>query len=133
MPRPFSLSAWGAMTAEEVLRRWPRLCAHLICESLGYFSPLAAAGAILRLKQNEPNYCEWFYDYACKWRAREQAQRNRPFDETIKEVALRRICKAIKDRRYHSGPMASYPQARAIVFRKINKDVEPCEGFASWF
>ena len=115
------------------MARWPRVAACLIASSLGYFPPLGAAGCLLQFKRNEPNYCEWFYDYACKWRSREQAQRDKPFDETIKEVALRTIRKAISDRRYHSGMMASYPQARAIVFRKINKDVEPNEGFASWF
>ena len=32
-------------SALEVARRYPRLVAHLICDSLGYFTPQAAASA----------------------------------------------------------------------------------------
>ena len=35
-------------TQEEVIQRFPRLVAHMICESLGYFTPLAAANALPR-------------------------------------------------------------------------------------
>lgn len=47
------------MTQEEVLRRYPRLVAHLICESLGYLTPKSAANWILADKSHNPFWCEW--------------------------------------------------------------------------
>lgn len=49
---------------EEVLQRFPRLVAHLICESLGYFTPLSAANALLHYRENQPFWCEWYIHIA---------------------------------------------------------------------
>lgn len=46
------------LTQDEVLRRWPRVVGHLIAESLGYFTPRAAANAIIMFKLGKPS---WFY------------------------------------------------------------------------
>jgi hypothetical protein len=51
-------------TTEDVLRRYPRLVAHLICESLGYFSPDAPANAIVHGKRGERFACEWYVHMA---------------------------------------------------------------------
>lgn len=51
---------FGKMTPEEAMRRWPRLCAHMICESLGYFTPRSAALALLHMKRRSPYFCEWY-------------------------------------------------------------------------
>jgi len=52
MPRP--------ATRDEVLRRYPRIVSHLIAESLGYFLPEAAAGAVLAVLEKRGCACEWY-------------------------------------------------------------------------
>jgi hypothetical protein len=101
-------------TREEILRRWPRLAAHVICESLGYWSPLGAAGMIRDFKQGKRNYSE--YVASC-W----QGDPAGP---------LRR---AIASRHSHNGYMASYPAARSIVDRFNADRTEPNFGLGSWF
>lgn len=51
-------------TPEEVMKKYPRIVAHLIAESLGYFTPRTAAIAIIKAKNNEPYFCEWYADCA---------------------------------------------------------------------
>ena len=46
-----------ATARDDILRRYPRLVSHLICESLGYFTPEGAAGAILAVIQNQSCVC----------------------------------------------------------------------------
>ena len=50
----------------DVLQRLPCLVAHLIAESLGYFTPEAAANAIAYYTKGEAFFCEWYYDWASK-------------------------------------------------------------------
>ena len=50
----------------DVLQRLPCLVAHLICESLGYYTPQAAANAIAYFTRGEAFFCEWYYDWAAK-------------------------------------------------------------------
>jgi hypothetical protein len=38
------------LNTEDTIRRWPRIVAHVIAESLGYFTPEGAANALLHLK-----------------------------------------------------------------------------------
>ena len=47
------------MTRAEVLRRYPRVVAHVIAESLGYATPSLAARIVADAKDGRPNYCEW--------------------------------------------------------------------------
>lgn len=110
-------------TTKEVMERYPRIIAHLIAESLGYFTPRSAALAIIKAKNNEPYYCEWYCSCAEK------------YGETYNKKNLTRVTKeileqAIKYRHGHKGYMASYKQAKQIVDRAI-KGFEPT--LASWF
>lgn len=112
------------MTQEEVLRRWPRLVAHMICESLGYFTPKSAANAIIRYKQDEPFYCEWYSSIA-------NARGAGFFDEeAMRQVGRDVLNWAIKGRHRHKGYMADYENARAVIERELagNGPI-----FASWF
>jgi len=99
-------------TAEEILHRWPRLVAHLICQSLGYFTPWAAANCIADHKNGEPNWCEYV--------AHCYSGNPKPPLEA-----------AIRGRRTHRGYMADYRLALAIVERVRAGDPGPM--FASWF
>ena len=99
-------------TPRDVLRRYPRLCAHLICESLGYATPTVAASILLAAICHEPHHCEWIHS----------CYGGQP---------LRAVRETIRHRRYHQGYMAYYPEALALVLRTIRTSREPV--LASWF
>jgi hypothetical protein len=99
-------------TLEEVMRRWPRLTAHLIAESLGYATPSKAASIILDTTHRRENWCEWIY--SC-----------------YNKDPLKAVQDAIRNRHHHSGYMAEYKLAYALVRRAIDTGEEPI--FASWF
>lgn len=94
------------------MSRYPRTTAHLIAESLGYFTPRAAAIAGLDALHGRENWCE--YIYTC-------------FNENAKEC-LRR---AIRNRHHHKGYMAEYRLAKRLVDRYVDMGEQPL--FASWF
>ena len=48
------------------LKKYRHLIAYLISYSIGYFTPLMALRAIEDYKKNQPNFCEWYFDIACK-------------------------------------------------------------------
>jgi len=97
---------------EDYLARYPRICAHIIAESLGYATPLCAAGILRDAKEGRENWCEWVYScYACD----------------PKPV----VRDAIKKRQSHEGYMASYKLALQIVRRQLDDGEGPT--FASWF
>lgn len=97
---------------EAFMRRYPRVTAHLIAESLGYFTPTAAARAGVDAIQGRENWCE--YIYTC-------------FDRDPRACLER----AIKNRHYHKGYMAEYRLAKKLVDRALEEGKEPI--FASWF
>lgn len=105
----------------EVIKRYPRLTSHLICESLGYFTPQAAARAIQYYKKGKPFYCEWYCHMAKEDWSRER----------LIEIGKIVIKSAFENRKWHRGMMSDYKQARKIV----NKLLETGNGpvFASWF
>lgn len=93
----------------------------MICESLGYFTPQAAANAILHYKNNEPYFCEWYVHMA-----RYEYDR-----EKIKEVGKNVIKYAFKNRKHHKGYMSDYKLAKRIVLNVLQGGNPP--EFASWF
>jgi hypothetical protein len=99
-------------SAEEYLRRYPRLCSHIIAESLGYAIPLVAARILKDAKEGQPNHCEWIY--SC-----------------YSSNPARAVESAIRSRHRHKGYMASYPQALAIVRHYLDSGESPT--LASWF
>ncbi|MBE7456487.1 MAG: hypothetical protein HS102_07645 [Planctomycetia bacterium] len=97
---------------DDYLKRYPRICAHIITESLGYATPTMAARILKDAKEGRENGCEWIY--SCY-------QRNpRPAVEG-----------AIRGRGHHRGYMAEYRTALAIVKRQLDSGESPL--FASWF
>ena len=107
------------LSTEDALRRWPRLTAHLIAESLGYFTPEGAANALLLFKRGQENWCDWFLHMASVGRKR------------IRQVAVETLRRAIRGRAFHHGYMASYELALKIVRRRNATGTGPV--FASWF
>jgi hypothetical protein len=96
----------------DYLARYPRLCAHIIAESLGYATPSVASQILRDAKGGRLNYCEWVYS----------CYRGNP-REAVEQ--------AVRHRHHHVGYMASYQQARAIVRRELETGEGPL--FASWF
>ena len=114
----------------DVLQRLPYLVAHLICESLGYYTPQAAANAIAYFTEGKPFFCEWYYD----WAAKRFASRNtkcRNLDDTVREVGELAIQNAVQRRRHHRGYIADFKYAIALV-RHVRQGNEG-PSFASWF
>ena len=109
----------------ETLRRYPRIVAHMICESLGYFPPDRAANAIIYYKEDVPFFCELYVDIASK---RDDIKGDR--DTKVKEAGRRFLRQAIKRRHEHEGFMSDYQQARAVIQRELEGKGPK---FASWF
>lgn len=104
---------------EEALDRWPTLTAHLIAESLGYFSPEGAVNALLLFKRDQANCCEWFLHMASVG------------GKAIRQVAAETVRRAIRGRAFHRGYMASYEGALRIIRERNATGVGPILG--SWF
>lgn len=99
--------------AREFMKRWPRVTAHIISESLGYATPTAAAIIGLDGMYGRENYCEWIY--SCYGRDARMCLQN-----------------SIKHRHNHKGYMSWYKEgALPLVRYAIEEEKEPM--FASWF
>lgn len=98
--------------SETVLRRYPRLTAHMICESLGYCTPSSAARILWDAHRREQNHCEWIAS----------CYRSDP-------LPAARQC--WETRRYHRGFMADYRSAKRLVDIANQSGAEPL--LASWF
>ena len=105
---------------EEVMDRYPRLTAHTICESLGYFTPAAAANAILHHIRGHPYWCEWYMHMAGDY----------PDDNRIRNIGIEVIGRAFRERHHHQGFMAHYPAAKELVEHVCSGGEGPI--FMSW-
>jgi len=94
------------------MRCYPRLTAHVIAESLGYATPSRAAAIIKDAREGRKNYCEWI-------------------DACYGGDPLPAVKNAIRNRHTHSGFMAEYKLALALVRKALETGDEPV--FASWF
>ena len=99
-------------TSRDYLARYPRICAHIIAESLGYATPLCAASILKDAKEDQENWCEWIF--SCYDRDPKPAVRN-----------------AIANRHRHKGYMAEYRHALSIVRHQLETGEGPT--LASWF
>jgi hypothetical protein len=100
------------LSATDALKRYPRTVSHMICHSLGYCTPLSAAGLVLAAARNEQDWCEWIFS----------CYRSDPWPA---------LCEAIAQRRSHRGYMADIRQARGLVESVRRGGPEPL--LASWF
>lgn len=110
-------------TQDEVLRRWPRVVGHLIAESLGYFTPRAAANAIIMFKLGKPFWCEWYMHIA-------SFSPCGATEPEMVEVGRMVLKDSIRKRHIHHGFMSDYRLARALVGEAL-KGNDPI--LASWF
>ncbi len=106
-----------------IFHRYPRIVSHMIADSLGYFTPHSAAGAVLAAIEDRPFSCEYYSDCA------------RRYGEMYDHDNLRRVTKeilsqSIKFRHHHKGAMSSYKSALMLVNDK-HRDERML--LASWF
>ena len=102
----------AVMNQRQITKKWPRITAHIIAESLGYATPESAALILKDAALRKPNYCEWI-------------------DACYKTDARKAVEGAVRNRHHHQGYMASYRQALAIV-QHVNQG-NPGPTLASWF
>lgn len=120
-----SITRESPKTQKEVLQRYPLLVAHLISESLGYFTPASAANAVLHYTQGEPNFCEWYSHMA-------GGMHPPSFEkDALLAVGRRVLGDAFQRRRGHTGYMADYQRARILVEHVRRGGDGPV--LASWF
>jgi uncharacterized protein (DUF433 family) len=100
------------LSVKEVMKRYPLITAHIISESLGYATPTCAARILKDARAGRKNYCEWI-------------------DACYNRNPLRAVQDAIRFRHKHSGYMAEFKDAKALVERSIKDGEEP--ELASWF
>jgi len=96
----------------EIMRKYPRITAHIIAESLGYATPSCAARILKDAREDRKNYCEWIY--SC-----------------YTTEPLKAVQDSIKNRHHHKGFMCDYKLALKLVNRAIETGQEPL--FGSWF
>lgn len=115
------------VTQRQVIVKYPRLVAHLMCKSLGYFCPLSAANAIAAYINNETFACEW-YSHMCS------CQGKGYFDhDTLIEINRRTISEAFQQRHHHKGYMAEIQYARKLVMRELEHEGASNGMLAGWF
>lgn len=99
-------------TSQDYLARYPRICAHIIAESLGYAVPLVASSILRDAKTGQENWCEWIF--SC-----------------YNKDARKAVQAAIRNRHTHQDYMASYGLALNIVRHQLATGESPL--LASWF
>lgn len=115
-----------SLSQDEALQRYPRLVCHLICESLGYFTPRSAANAINAHLAGKPFFCEW-YSHLAQY---QEGSRGLYDDRAVLQVGRNALRAAARNRNRHRGYMADYQAARAVLAAEM-QGKGPV--FASWF
>lgn len=100
------------LTVSDTMKRYPLITAHIISESLGYATPTLAARILKDAREGRENYCEWIYSCYNK----------NPLDA---------VQDSIRRRHNHTGYMADYGAAKALVEKSLKDGEEPL--LASWF
>ena len=126
-PEDVDVSAKQLLSAHDAMQRYRCLTAHLIAESLGYFTPRAAALAVAAQKNGESFGCEWYADIAMR--------QNKPVYDPQALMAVNRsvIEQAFMRRHRHTGYMAEYQQAKALVQKELDDTGSTNGMLASWF
>lgn len=115
------------MTRDEALKKYPLLVAHMMCESLGYFSPLSAANALAAYANNETFACEW-YSHMCMCRGKDL------FDnKELLKVGREVVELALINRHRHKGYMSDFDYAKKLVRKELEDQGSTSGMLAGWF
>lgn len=105
---------------KELATKYPRLIAHMIAQSLGYYPVSRAVAALDHYIRKEPHFCEWHCHIADSYDR-----------EKVLEVTLSIPRVSFQNRHYHKGMMSSYQTALKMVNIYAEKGIE--NEFAAWF
>ena len=95
----------------DYMMRYPRLTAHVIADSFGYFTPTNAAMLLMDVKRGNENRSEWVrVVYGCN--------------------SQRALRAAVKIRHHYNGQSSEYKLARFLVYRALTTAEEPM--FRGW-
>lgn len=109
------------------MQKYRCIVGHMICESLGYFTPRSALRAVLAHRNGTHYACEWYSHMA-------MCQGKDMFDrESLLNINRATLQQAFQARRKHSGYMADYPTAKALVDQEIKDEGSTHGMLASWF
>lgn len=115
------------MTKREILRRHPRLIAHMMCASLGYFSVSTATYALQCYIEDRSCACEW-YSHMCMCRGHGM------FDEAeLVKIGAEVVAGAFRNRHSHTGYMAEIKHAKAQVAAELQREGCTSDMLAAWF
>jgi len=117
-----------AWTRDVCMKKYPRLVMHLICHSLGYFTPGSAANALSFHKAGKPFFCEWFSHMA-----QFEPEKDMWNEQAVLRVQTNVIKWAFRNRHTHSRYMADYKQARQLVRQELSSKGSTSQMLASWF
>lgn len=105
---------------DAVWQHGEEIIAHLMCESLGYFSPKAALNCLTAYLNGEGFPCEWLCSMV------------RSYDQgKVWEVTRDIVHQALFRKEHHTGYMADYQDALRIIKRV--KEGSTAYDLASWF
>lgn len=51
------------LSPKEIMKKYPRITAHIIAESLDYATPSCAARILKDAREGKNNYCEWILSH----------------------------------------------------------------------
>lgn len=114
-------------TQRQVLKRYPLLIAHMICESLGYFTVGCAANALAAYIDGESFSCEW-YSHMCHCRTGEYFNR-----EETRKIGREVLALSFRNRHRHKGPMAEFKAAISQVKAELEHQGCTSGMLAAWF
>lgn len=121
-PQPFK-------TADEALVRYRALVGHLICESLGYFTPMAAAFAVANHFNGLPHHCEYYEHSGGAERYRRLAATT-GYEVAMKVLGADKLAWTYQTRHSHKGYMCNYETARMLVRHALEGNDRTC--LMSW-
>jgi len=99
-------------TAEQIMRRYPRITTHIICESHGNILPSAAAQILMDTRARRANLAS-------------------PVTASLKRDPMLAVRDAIRRRHQHRRDMLNYETVQYVVSRAIQTGEEPF--FFVWF
>jgi len=122
------------MSQEEVGKRWPRLLSAMIVSSDGYYTPRAAANALLAYKLKQSFGCEW-HCAAAGFERDGWPHDHDVYERKLRETGERLLGYAV---RRHFMHHSEYDEQRFAYSRKLVAEMsggayQPPALLASWF
>jgi hypothetical protein len=100
---------------QTIIERYPRLVAHMVSESMGYFTPREAADALIQYKSCAPYCCGWYVSIALHGK---ECSKEHTL-QAILEVGRDVVSYAVRNRHGHQDCLPEYKQAQRLVAAEL--------------